>query len=660
MTVTIVPDQFPNAKSANTDQLPNANLEKTDRSGNIDQLPNADKLENVKTTIVPRVLVSAAPDAPDYAKITWFSVLEIERCLICTFGDASCDANDDPKSTEALAKKTTFQKYRSIFKKSNYTTDSNAAPIIGWFTRSCDKKPRKPMVIILLNPPTLAQMVEALYVCFDRECPVLCHFTAVNAACFNWMPEFIPEFVYDSGLTEYSYQKRYFRILNKQASPVALPPNKSGVFIVQSHGAKAFGSNYGSRKTTECVLKHFVHPSSFYASARSHSDQRLRSQTLSWDDLLVFIKSNGGTFLDRFLIYQQNECPDLLVPRCLHIFCDMEPGAIIELEQRVFNNPVLLETALFVVITTTLTKKDIENLRVFGFVLEHDEQNRIYGARGFCGMFDETSKTDQSAELISDSPMEAKLDQIADTSKDAKIDETIVDPETKDRVIKTFRIKERIIKAKKETTLRFFVGTTLKAGEVLTLCRGFPVEGNYALFWDSCGQTQSVLGDNKHICDSTVTDDKTVFVLPSECPKGWMHIEMTNATEDRYLYCPKTGQPYFSEYEIIISGCASVLSPHTRYHLKLNPETLLGIRVNKNVPFILVLPPTEDSPSPHHNSNDNGEIQFISKLKHFMTVNTDAVLGTPCDAQLVFKAKTGQHFFPKTVEVAEAYFELQV
>jgi hypothetical protein len=268
----------------------------------------------------PWALVSDAEDAGVYAKRTWFS--GFDRCLLCTFGTAG-----------------SVQKYSGVFKKFTYTSDSPVSHIIGVHGK------KKNAVVILLDPPTHSEMLDGVLACMDLGCPVLCHFTAVNA-CFDPLPDVIKECVYDAHDTESLavLKQRWFKFGNQPhpcPSHVALSKT-TGLYLINLDAQTP--EIYAQAES--CVLRHLLNKS----FRKPENALSLLMTKLYLEEALVFTPV-AKPFLNTWLPYNPKVCPDLLVPKCAHILVDPTLEAVETLVHRITNNALLQTTSLFVCIT---------------------------------------------------------------------------------------------------------------------------------------------------------------------------------------------------------------------------------------------------------------------------------------------------------------------
>lgn len=144
-------------------------------------------------------------------------------------------------------------------------------------------------------------------------------------------------------------------------------------------------------------------------------------------------------------------------------------------------------------------------------------------------------------------------------------------------VLRTVRIREKIVVAELEKTLIFHNPNTYSGGNNFPLYTGFPPEGQYALYFN-----------DEHICDSVVDkNNRAEFILPKGRSYGpcWVRIEMKNETDEQYIYSPDSGRFCFPEYKTCCPwNGTKVLKPQHCYRLQSGLKNAVMLR-NGDFPF---------------------------------------------------------------------------
>lgn len=531
-----------------------------------------------------RVLVSNSKDAAEYAKNTWFS--RNDHSLILEFEDSNGQLDIYLKAVG---------RFTAYSKEGKYSVSD----VIKTFATDRSEK-----LVVLLNPPNGQVLSDAVHLCQENSLRVLCHFTSVNRCFTPLLPSIITECTYDFGPSYLS--KRYFKVDNELLHIGSIPKLR-GIFVINSNA---------SQNVEQFVGLNFMN----YHDLAPLNDMAGMC-CLSLGTAIPFVpggplEKNGTKFMGRFLKYDPEKCPDLLIPGCMHIFMDMKPDAVRELCARVLNNETLLKESLFLCIAQTEPACVFANLanqfQLTDFVILPNIQARRVSLL-------ETSVAKAEPELILQT----------NETKESKADRTL------------FTVGERTIVLEREPLLLFHNPDTLAKDECLTLDEGFPVEAQYSLFYN-----------DQHMCDSTVHDGQAVFVLPTTCEPGWLRVSMKNETEEQHICW--NGQFYFSRYVVHSIKRSFTLTPRAKYRATLSSDTVM-LRTSLENEFQLV-----DRAKPLFEAwSSKGKFVRLACLQ---TV-TEQILKGIRDAKsdrsvlITFSKNANTHFYPKKMEMTEVYID---
>jgi hypothetical protein len=612
----------------------------------------------------PRVFVSNEDDAASYAKKTWYP--EIQGCLIIAF--------DYDTNNQSMC-----EQYKGVFKKflryqePAYTSSKDTIKSV----LSCGHD----SLVVIINPPSVADLTSYLDVCQEMDRDVLVHFSTVNA-CFEQLPSRILKYVYDVGSNQKLVRAapcsaRHFTCVN-QVRPVgklALRQDKPGCFVINLTSQDHF-KQWGV--TTSLVMEHFAHDQFVTKPDDAAINLRCSGVEFHIGDPIVFVPSGSGSMFRRYLIYNPLECPDLLVPGCLHIFLDMTLEAARKLCDRVKSNPTLFKTSTFVCVARAdeqLLLADFTRIKGNVYAVATPEaipapkvaepeakvtepeakvtEPEAKVTEPEAKVAEPEAKVTEPEAKVTEPDVKVAEPEAKVTEPDVKVTEPEVKDQTKEQVVKEgdsgdrvlFVIKERTLVAERETKFRFSTLTDVVSGQKYTLERGFPVEGQYALFVDG-----------HFICHSAIEDGKPVFRVLADFPSHsypyMFVIEMTNATEERYLCSPATGEFYFHEYVLTGPNGKITIVPRMRYRLKTKPAPFLGMKTSENRPFTFI----SWTRASHFSSEVDGEHRVESILPMF---KTNSIVFNPeeVDTQIAFTDKDASHFCPRRIRVTETYID---
>jgi hypothetical protein len=228
-------------------------------------------------------------------------------------------------------------------------------------------------------------------------------------------------------------------------------------------------------------------------------------------------------------------------------------------------------------------------------------------------------------------------------------------------VLRTVRIKERTVVAELEKTLIFHNPNTYSGGNNFPLYTGFPLEGQYALYFN-----------DQHICDSVVDkNNRAEFVLP----KGrygpcWVRIEMKNETDEQYIYSPDSGRFCFPEYKTCCPWNGTrVIKPQHRYRLQSGLNTAVMLK-HGDFPFTVTrassrfLQHSACVDGVHTLTLNDISNKLLARI-HDASQPTGASMSTtgatqdPWDSFAIIELTTpeGTRFLPKRLEMTEVYME---
>jgi hypothetical protein len=516
-------------------------------------------------------------------------------------------------------------------------------------------------IFIFPDPSFLKSEIDRLCKMYpNKKVNILCHFKHVNE-CFEQLSNIIKKYVVYTHDSK-SCEARIFKVINKrQPKPyrVALPKKDAGIYIVQAPDL-----NEAQKWVTEHLVNGFYCRPKHVKSLLKPPPRLLNttkfpltSRPIHLGDALVYVPMGQPDFLGVFLRHDLLHCPEFLLPGCLHVFMNPRPDAIEELRVRVMCTRAL-QDSMFVCITNY----NVQDLLYCESILGshwNPVGHMVSYKRIFTGpKIDDTAGIPASTNVKDNNAVpdatEAEENKVVTDATNVETTPAVPEATTNVNVDTRavtqhpirFIIRERTFMAELETELKFFIRTTVLAKALITLKDGFPVEKEYALWFDG-----------EYICKSTVMLGELVFEIPAELPQRtprWGTITMLDPTEDCYLSCPKTGRFYFSQYKLEGLGHTWLMNPRMRYKATVTRGVTLSLKLQD--------PPGRRFWLNWDHEDRTLESRAAQDKLHFIDFGVVDMLANSRAEPEKSNALLSFHehkptFFPKKIRVTEMYLE---